>query len=108
MSRPSTETKQEGFFINEESAGKRKKIVRQDRLHLDTAKCFLDFQGTKIEILNLSTFGCAALANSQAHQYLQAQFAKEEYCTAKVIFEGTLTQTLLYCFLKMGRNLQFW
>jgi len=97
MSRSSAALKQEGFFISEDNAGKRKKIVRQDRLHLDTAKCFLDFQGTKIEILNISTFGCAALVSEPAAKGLEALFAKEEYCTAKVVFEGTETQTLHLC-----------
>lgn len=94
MSRSSTVMKQEGFFISEESTGKRKKIVRQDRLHLDTAKCFLDFQGTKVEILNLSTFGCAAILSKDAAQKLQQLFAKEDYCAAKVYFDTTDTQTL--------------
>lgn len=94
MSRSSAAMKQEGFFISEESSGKRKKIVRQDRLHLDTAKCLLDFQGTKIEILNLSTFGCAAIVGEQATKALNALYAQDEFCAAKVVFDGTETQTL--------------
>jgi SAM-dependent methyltransferase len=86
--------KQEGFFINEEGAASRKKIIRQDRVQLEAAKCFLDFRGTKIEILNMSTFGCAAVATAESSANLNQQYQKEEYCTAKVYFEGTETQTL--------------
>lgn len=89
-----TAMKQEGFFISEETAAKRKKIVRQDRLHLDTAKCFLEIQGAQVEILNLSTFGCAAIVGVEAAKKWNEAFLKEEFCTAKVIFDGTETQSL--------------
>jgi extracellular factor (EF) 3-hydroxypalmitic acid methyl ester biosynthesis protein len=94
MSRTSTAMKQEGFFINEENLTKRKKIVRQDRVHLETGKCVLDFNGLQIEVLNLSTFGAAAIVSAETTEKLSQQFTKEEYCTAKVVFDGTETQTL--------------
>lgn len=94
MSRSSTAMKQEGFFISEENLARRKKIVRQDRLHLDAGKCVLDFQGVRVEVLNLSTFGCAAVVDAGASALLNKQYLQDEYCTAIVNYEGTETQTL--------------
>jgi hypothetical protein len=86
--------KQESFFVAEEGATKTKKIIRQDRLEIDTAKCFLDFHGAKIEILNISSFGCAALVTAEGAVTLNKLFSEKEFCTAKVYFDGTETQTL--------------
>ncbi|MGZ3796740.1 MAG: class I SAM-dependent methyltransferase [Pseudobdellovibrionaceae bacterium] len=94
MSRSPAAMKQESFFVNEEKNAKYKKIIRQDRFPLDPGKCFLDFQGVKIEVLNMSTFGCAAILSTEACAGLTKQYQENEYCTAKVYFEGTETQTL--------------
>ncbi|HEY8270068.1 MAG TPA: class I SAM-dependent methyltransferase [Pseudobdellovibrionaceae bacterium] len=94
MTRPSAAMKQEGFLINEEGTAKYKKIIRQDRLQLDPAKCFLDFHGTRIEVLNISTFGCATIVSAEDSLILAKLYQEKEYCTAKVYFEGTETQTL--------------
>lgn len=94
MSRSHTVMKQEGFFIAEENLAKRKKIVRQDRVHIDAGKCFLDFQGHRFEVLNISTFGCAAMASAEASSALNKFYQTNDYCDAKVFYEGTETQTL--------------
>lgn len=94
MSSNAIAMKQEGFFIDEEKLAKRRKIVRQDRFNLETGKCVLEIQGLKIDVLNLSVFGAGAIVGPEAATFLQALLSKEPCCVAKVIYEGTETQTL--------------
>ncbi|WP_413291365.1 class I SAM-dependent methyltransferase [Bdellovibrio sp. HCB337] len=94
MSRSSTAMKQEGFFIAEENLAKRKKIVRQDRVQLETGKCILEFHALKVEVINISTFGCAAVVTPEGSAYLRDLYTQSEHHTAKVFYEGTETQTL--------------
>lgn len=94
MSQDSSATKQEGFFISDDTQGRRKKIVRQDRIHIETGKCWLDFNGIKLEVLNVSAFGCACIATPESIQKLQVMFHDQEHWTAKVFYEGTETQAL--------------
>lgn len=94
MGRSNSAMKQESFFISEQNGPKHIKIVRQDRLQIETGKCFLDFNGTKTEMLNFSTFGCAVVVSAEASIILNKLFLKEEYCKARVLFEGTETQTV--------------
>lgn len=94
MSRSSVAMKQEGFFISDEGVAKRKKIVRQDRWQLEAGRCFLEFQGTKAEVLNISTFGCAIIVNPATEKAITPHFLKEDAVAAKVFFDGTETQNL--------------
>lgn len=94
MSRSTTAMKHEGFFISEDGVTKRKKIVRQDRVYVEPGRCFLEIQGVKIEVMNISTFGCATVLGPAVVTELAPLFQTGDMVTAKVIFDGTETQTL--------------
>jgi hypothetical protein len=101
MSESSNAMKQEGFFVTEEGSGRRKKVVRQDRLQMEPGKCFLDFSGTRVEVLNISTFGCAVIVNPAIVSNLQAKFHRNNQTwQAKVFYDGTETQTLSLRFVR--------
>lgn len=94
MSRSSAAMKQEGFFISDEGVAKRKKIVRQDRWHLEAGRCHLEIQGNKVDVLNVSTFGCALIVTPAVDKALTPIFLQQETVMAKVFFDGTETQSL--------------
>lgn len=93
MSRSTKPMKQEGFFIDE-GALARKKVVRQDRIPLPAGKGFLKFAEVRVEILNISSFGCAAFMSAVAGTELNSLYSEDEVCIAKLIYDGQELQTL--------------
>lgn len=62
MNEHSARLQQEFFHIDTDMPFKRKKIVRQDRWQTEPGVCFLNSESYNLEVLNLSSFGCACLA----------------------------------------------
>ncbi len=54
--------KQEFFSIDE---AKRKKILRQDRHNVQPSKCFFKTDFEKLELINISSFGCAVILTEE-------------------------------------------
>ena len=75
-----TAMKQEFFSIDE---SKRKKIIRQDRHNVPPGKCFLKNKEDKIELVNISSFGCAVVMTVDQFEVLNVKISNE-------LFEGTL------------------
>lgn len=85
--------KQEGISIQQDPKGRRK-VVRQDRWDIDSGKAFLQLRDQKLEVLNISPFGCAVLGIA-AHLEFFEQMAKSGHTmTVTLVFLGTEVQTL--------------
>lgn len=61
MSQNSAKLQQESFNIVVDPSPKRKKIIRQDRWPTEPGICFITNEQYNLEVVNLSTFGCACL-----------------------------------------------
>ncbi|UOF01147.1 class I SAM-dependent methyltransferase [Bdellovibrio reynosensis] len=88
MSRDSA-MKQEFFHIDENS---RKKVVRQDRTDVEPRSCFIDFNGKQLEVLNISSFGCAVLVSPEEFTELKNWFDKNNHVEANVLYKDIQTQ----------------
>lgn len=86
--------KQEGFLIAEENVGRRKKIIRQDRIPIEAGRCFLDIDGIRIEVLNISSFGCAAVLSPETAQKIKMKSVDSGRWSAQVFYDGTETQKI--------------
>jgi extracellular factor (EF) 3-hydroxypalmitic acid methyl ester biosynthesis protein len=69
-----TAMKQEFFSIDE---SKRKKIIRQDRHNVLPGKCFLKTKQDKLELVNISAFGCAIVLTAEQFEILNAQWTND-------------------------------
>lgn len=83
--------KQEFFHIDENN---RKKVIRQDRMSLEPGSCFLDFNGHQLEMMNISSFGCAALASANDYQDLKKWFETNSHIDANVLYKNIQTQNI--------------
>lgn len=83
--------KQEFFHIDEHN---RKKVIRQDRTALEPDSCFLDFNGRQLEMLNISSFGCAVLVSATEFQDLKNWFEKNPHIEANVLYKNIQTQNV--------------
>ncbi len=86
-----TAMKQESFHIDEKS---RKKVVRQDRVPVEPGSCYVDFQGHPMEVLNISSFGCAVLASSTDYQDLKKWFETHPHIDCHILYKNIQTQSL--------------
>lgn len=75
-----TGMKQEFFSIDE---SKRKKIIRQDRHNVPPGKCFLKTKNDKLELVNISSFGCAVVMTVEQFEIRNGNLTNE-------ILEGSL------------------
>lgn len=66
-----TKLQQESFFTdNNQPTLKRKKIIRQDRWQVESGICFITNDLYNLEVVNLSSFGCACLvSNDQVKKF---------------------------------------
>lgn len=69
-----TAMKQEFFSIDE---SKRKKIIRQDRHNVLPGKCFLKTKQDKLELVNISAFGCAIVLTAEQFEVLNGKWTNE-------------------------------
>lgn len=69
-----TAMKQEFFSIDE---SKRKKIIRQDRHNVLPGKCFLKTKHDKLELVNISAFGCAIVLTAEQFEVLNGKWTNE-------------------------------
>jgi hypothetical protein len=88
-----TTTKQEAFHIDEAN---RKKIIRQDRIPVEPHTCFLVFQNFKLELINISTFGCAVMVDQTTFEELTRFTNTQSVFHADFIFKNVLTQNVAF------------
>lgn len=81
--------KQEFFQIDENS---RKKVIRQDRNDVEPGSCFLSVPGRQLEVLNISSFGCAVLVPGADYQDFKQWYDKNPHMEADVFFKNIQTQ----------------
>lgn len=81
--------KQEFFNIDENN---RKKLVRQDRSAMEPGSCYVDCNGKRFAVFNISPFGCAVLVSAQDYQELRSWFEKNPHIEANILFKSIQTQ----------------
>lgn len=81
--------KQEFFQIDENT---RKKVIRQDRNDVEPGTCSLSIPGRQLEVLNISSFGCAVLVPGADYQDFQQWYNQHSHMEADVFFKNIQTQ----------------
>lgn len=81
--------KQEFFQIDENT---RKKVIRQDRNDVEPGTCFLSVPGRQLEVLNISSFGCAVLIPGSDYQDFKQWYDSNPHMEADVLFKNIQTQ----------------
>ena len=79
-----TAMKQEFFSIDE---AKRKKILRQDRHNVQPGKCFFKTEFEKLELINISSFGCAVVLTEQQFELINKKIT-DTVIEGSLIFEN--------------------
>ena len=72
----------------------RKKMVRQDRWELEPNTAFLRLGDKEFEVINLSTFGCAAFFSTEQTQFFRQMTNAGGTFIATLVFKGIEVQTL--------------
>ncbi len=84
-------TKQEAFHIEDTN---RRKIVRQDRVPVDPNSCFLVFQNLNLEVINISSFGCAVMVNQSDFEVLNRLTELNPVIEVDFVYKNIQTQQL--------------
>lgn len=85
--------KQESFLVPEEHKVRRK-IIRQDRIPVPPGKCFIIIDHQKFEVINISSFGLAAIFLNKDYVAIKPRLESSKLIQGSFIFGDILTQTL--------------
>ena len=85
--------KQESFLVPEEHKVRRK-IIRQDRIPVPPGKCFIIIDHQKFEVINISSFGLAAIFLNKDYVAIKTRLESSKLIQGSFIFGDILTQTL--------------
>ncbi|MEK6774039.1 MAG: class I SAM-dependent methyltransferase [Bdellovibrionota bacterium] len=86
-------SKHENFLVQDE-VRIRRKIIRQDRISVPSGKCYIILDQKKYEVVNISTFGLAAIFLSKDFIEMKSVLENSEPLELPLIFAETQTQIL--------------
>ncbi len=94
MSQDSMKLQQETFNIVTDVSIKRKKIIRQDRWPTEPGVCFIINETFTLEVINLSSFGCASIIAKEHRNKFEEFFKSNSSISFKLIYGNFETQNL--------------
>ena len=94
MSQNTIKLQQESFFILNDAATTRRKIVRQDRWETEPLQCYISSNEFVLEVTNLSAFGCACIVNESQFSHLKSHIENATGIIFKIIYTNIETQTV--------------
>ena len=94
MSATTLKLQQESFLILNDTSLKRKKIIRQDRWQTEPGVCFITNEYYNLEVVNLSSFGCACLIPNEEVKKFKELKANAIALTFKLNYGNFETQNL--------------